>query len=510
MYTFSVARRIVPAVLVFAITMFGADAGSAQQRGDARSTKSGSTDLRPPNILLIMADDVSWEAFGCYGGEDYRTPNIDLLAAKGVRFEHCYSTPICTTSRVQLMTGKYNFRNYTHFGYLNPEEKTFAQELRHAGYKTAIAGKWQLNGLTNRLPGFRDSQRPHQAGFDEFMLWQLTKGKNRSDGGGERFWSPVFEHNDRLLSSEDTAGQYGPDLLSEFVCEFAERERAEPWMIYYPMVLVHDPFVPTPDTVGSGDRSHAANKPIGKDKKRNFVAMVEYMDKIVGRIVKRLDASGQLDDTLILFTADNGTNVSITSRWNGQSIRGGKASMTDMGTHVPLVAYWKGHTAQGKVSSSLVDFTDFFPTVLDAAQVELDQPTSVDGVSFFPELLSQSSSSSEAAAGSMTQRRKWVLCHYQPYWNKQPGQFARDSRFKLYRDGRLFDIGGGDLQESQPLRLDSLTPTGRVARDALAELLESCPPAPVEIGNKDTVDRPVFSDWPWLDPSELALPTVAK
>ena len=98
-----------------------------------------------PNIILIMADDVSWECFGSYGAEDYETPHIDALAAKGIRFDNCYSTPICTPSRVKIMTGQYNFRNYTHFGYLNPKDKTFGHLLQSAGYKTAIAGKWQLN-----------------------------------------------------------------------------------------------------------------------------------------------------------------------------------------------------------------------------------------------------------------------------------------------------------------------------------------------------------------------------
>ena len=115
---------------------------------------------RQPNIILVMADDVSWEAFGSYGGEDYKTPNLDQLASQGVRFSHCYSTPICTTSRVKIMTGKYNFRNYTHFGYLNPAEKTFGNLLQAAGYKTAIAGKWQLNGLYKSLPGDLDASRP--------------------------------------------------------------------------------------------------------------------------------------------------------------------------------------------------------------------------------------------------------------------------------------------------------------------------------------------------------------
>ena len=144
-----------------------------------------------PNVVLIMADDVGWECFGCYGAEDYKTPRLDRLAKNGIKFKHCYSTPICTTSRVKLMTGKYNFRNYTHFGYLSPDEKTFGNLMQSAGYKTAIAGKWQLNGLTNSLPGHDDNTRAKKAGFDESLLWQYTKPKPF----GERFWSPALQHN---------------------------------------------------------------------------------------------------------------------------------------------------------------------------------------------------------------------------------------------------------------------------------------------------------------------------
>ena len=171
-----------------------------------------------PNVILIMADDVSWECFGCYGAEDYKTPRIDQLASEGIRFEHCYSTPICTPSRVKLMTGKYGFRNYTHFGYLDPSERTFAHMMKEAGYQTAIAGKWQLNGLYNKLAGHLDPMRPHQAGFDQSLLWQVTRGKGGD--GGERFWDPPLEHNGKFISKEENAGQYGPDLLTDFVCDF--------------------------------------------------------------------------------------------------------------------------------------------------------------------------------------------------------------------------------------------------------------------------------------------------
>ena len=142
-----------------------------------------------------MADDVSWEAIGCYGAEDYQTPRIDDMASKGLRFKNCFSTPICTPSRVKLMTGQYNFRNYTHFGYLNPNDKTFGHLMQEAGYRTAIVGKWQLNGLYNLMPGHDDSSRPVKAGFHEYFLWQLTTGKSGKIGG-ERFWNCLLYTSD--------------------------------------------------------------------------------------------------------------------------------------------------------------------------------------------------------------------------------------------------------------------------------------------------------------------------
>ena len=115
--------------------------------GFSAQAESPRDPVDQPNVVLVMADDVSWEAIGCYGAEDYQTPRIDDMASKGLRFKNCFSTPICTPSRVKLMTGQYNFRNYTHFGYLNPNDKTFGHLMQEAGYRTAIVGKWQLNGL---------------------------------------------------------------------------------------------------------------------------------------------------------------------------------------------------------------------------------------------------------------------------------------------------------------------------------------------------------------------------
>ena len=394
-----------------------------------------------PNIVLIMADDVSWEAFSCYGAEDYKTPHIDALAARGVRFAHCYSTPICTPSRVQIMTGQYSFRNYTHFGYLSPNEKTIGHLMQSAGYQTAIAGKWQLNGLYTKLAGWDDRERPQKAGFHESYLWQVTTGKQLKDGGGERFWSPPLERNGVMETVEDNAGKYGPDLLCDFLCDFMERNRSKPFFVYYPMVLVHNPFVKTPDTIGDDPRTQAANKaPKNKQlQKENFVAMVEYMDKIVGRLVKKVESIGQEENTIILFTADNGTNRGITSGWQGKDIKGGKGGMKDMGTHVPLVASWPGKSPRGSVIDDLVDFTDMYPTFADAAGVSLGIDDPIDGRSFLPQLLGQSG-----------HPRDLVFLHYQPYWGAQPGQFARTQQYKLYRDGSFFDVPE-DLEESNNL-----------------------------------------------------------
>jgi len=148
-----------------------------------------------------MADDMGYECLGCNGSTEYRTPVLDNLASKGIRFEHCYSQPLCTPSRVKIMTGKFNFRNYEDFGYLNPDENTFGNLLKDAGYATCIAGKWQLNGLNRDNPGNQDVTRPYHFGFDEYCLWQL----NRKRSEGERFANPLITQNGEDLPRDPGA-----------------------------------------------------------------------------------------------------------------------------------------------------------------------------------------------------------------------------------------------------------------------------------------------------------------
>ena len=161
-----------------------------------------------PNIVFIMADDLGFETMGSYGGESYKTPNLDRLAANGARFEHCYAQPICTPSRVQIMTGQYNVRNYNKFGLLPRSETTFAHKLKEQGYATCIAGKWQLG---------KEKDAPQHFGFDESLLWQHTRGGRANIDGkriDKRYENPHLEKNGEPLEYND--GEYSSDLIGRF------------------------------------------------------------------------------------------------------------------------------------------------------------------------------------------------------------------------------------------------------------------------------------------------------
>jgi len=407
-----------------------------------------------PNIILIMADDVGVEGFGCYDGTSYDTPVIDALARDGVRFTQCHSQPLCTPSRVKIMTGRSNIYNYRHFGIMDPDEPTFGPMMRQAGYATAVAGKWQLYGAENYGELAGTGMHPREAGFDEYCLWQI-------DRLGSRYWDPLIERNGRVL--DDVASRYGPDIFCDFICDFMQRNQDKPFFIYYPMALVHNPFVPTPD---SADRE-------SKDRQKNFADMVAYMDRIVGRIIDQLDRLGLRENTMILFTADNGTNRNITSMMGEIAVRGGKGRTIDAGTHVPLVVNWPAGARAGSACDDLVDFSDILPTMAQAAGIEpVAAGLQPDGRSFLPQI--------EGEAGAP---RQWIFCYYNPRPGRKgfPEQrFARDERWKLYGDGRLFDLND-DPQEKEPLDPRAEDGTAAEARRKLQAAIDSFPRRPQKI-----------------------------
>jgi arylsulfatase A len=369
---------------------------------------------RKPNLVLIMADDFGYECVTANGGQSYQTPNLDKLAAGGMRFEHCYVQPLCTPTRAQLMTGLYNVRNYIDFGTLDRKATTFGHVLKKAGYVTGICGKWQLG---------HEKDSPQHFGFDDAFLWQHTRRP-------PRYANPGLERNSK--ESDYSNGEYGPTLINDFALDFVTRHKDHPFFLYYPMILTHDPFQPTPESPDWDPK--AQGEQVNRDVK-HFAEMTAYMDKMVGRLVAKLDALGLRENTLIIFLGDNGTGVGVTSQFKGQPYPGGKGTHTARGNHVPLIASWPGKIAAGKVNNDLVGSVDFLPTLCDAAGVKA--PTAIDGQSFFPQL-----------RGESGQPREWLYTWYardggpKPQW-----EFAMSTSYKLYRDGRFFDLQKDPFEE---------------------------------------------------------------
>lgn len=389
---------------------------------------SSSARGRQPNLVFILADDLGYETVECMGGESYKTPHLNRLAAEGLRMNRAYAMPLCTNSRIQLMTGKYNFRNWKAFGILDPSEPSFGRLLQKAGYKTCIAGKWQLTSYDPPdYPGAslrrNTGTHPSQAGFDEYSLWHV----GHTESKGSRYADPLIVENG--IERRDTEGKYGPDLWTDFINDFMVRHQEQPFFVYYSMALPHNPMVPTPD---SPEWQDPANR--NRDETPFAADMIEYTDKMVGKVVDQIDALGLSRDTLIIFYSDNGTNYRVTSTYRGQMVRGGKGKGSELGIRVPAIVRWTGKVKPGGVSEALFDTVDVLPTLLDAAGASELCPKDVDGYSFVSHF-------TESIRGP----RQSVLIHQDPRpgWDKDRFDLIRlalDERFKLYDDGRLFDL----------------------------------------------------------------------
>ncbi len=404
------------------------------------------SNVKKPNIILIMADDFGYECLSCNGSTSYETPALDDLAQTGVRFQHCYATPLCTPSRVQIMTGKYNFRNYTEFGSLKPGEKTFAHYLRDAGYTTCVAGKWQLAGRFKGSNYKGIGTLPEKAGFDEHCLWQVTKL-------GNRYWDPRIQQNGKMR--RDLQEKYGPDVCADFIIDFIERNRSKRFFVYYPMILTHDPFMRTPESrVNPRDQNRRS--------KVFFADMVAYADKIIGRIVESLDKMGLREETILLFTGDNGSPRGISSKMGQKVIIGGKGHTTDAGTHVPLIANWKGTIPGGQTCEDLVDFSDFLPTLLQISGAEHPLDMTMDGRSFVPQLL-----------GKAGNPRDWIFCHYDPKWRRwKLKRYVQTKKWKLYGSRQIFNIQS-DPDELHPVSLDQVSKKDAGEIQRLQKVLDS-------------------------------------
>lgn len=425
----------------------------------AFSATSESKTAGKPNLVIILIDDFGYECVGANGGESYKTPVMDQLAATGVRFTECHAQPLCTPTRVQMMTGINNRNNYSHFGHLDPSQTTFGNLLKNAGFATCIAGKWQLDNGPAGIKKF---------GFDEFALWQLeTKGS--------RYKAPKLEINGKTYSGEKN--EYGPDVVSDFALDFMTRKKDVPFFLYYPMMLTHSPFDATPDSPdylesisGESEGESGAKKSKSKDGKDvgHFPDMVAYTDKLIGKLIAKLDELKLRDKTLVLILGDNGTAKGMPSKFQGREVHGAKGSPTMWGTRVPCIASWPNHIASGKVSSDLIDTTDFLPTICEATSTKVPEELNIDGRSFLSQLRGEKGNPRE--------------CLY-VWYNDDGGanaefEFAHDGKYKLYTNGKFYNVEKDDKEKS-PLTESQLDANAKAVRaKLLAELQQHAGPRP--------------------------------
>jgi arylsulfatase A len=279
----------------------------------------------------------------------------------------------------------------------------------------------------------------------------------------DRYKNPGLEING--VSKDWTNNEYGPDLLSDYALDFVQRKKDEPFFLYYAMTLTHDPYEATPDTPGyAGADPRAGKKGSGNldVRYRNFHDMVEYMDKLVGKMMAKLDALGLRENTIVIFLGDNGTGRDTPSKMGDKLVLGGKGTTTDRGMHVPLIVNWPGKIGSGKVVADLVDTTDITPTLLDVAGVTPPAGAKFDGRSFLPQL-----------RGERGQPRDWIYSWYSPRQNedKRISEFAFSRDFKLYRTGQFFDLRT-DRDEQHPLKVGELKAESAAAAAMLQRALD--------------------------------------
>ena len=419
-----------------------------------------------PNIILIMADDMGYEALSSNGSESCKSPNLDKLAKEGIRFTNCFSNPICTPSRTKIMTGQYNVRNYVKFGMLDRGQTTFAHQLKAAGYATVIAGKWQLGNQTDS---------PQHFGFEQSCLWQHTRSGRSNEGKTKfdrRFVNPMLEFNGK--EKDFTNGEYGPQVCTDFICDFIDENKKKPFLVYYPMILTHCPFDPTPDSTDwdpkrLGSTSYKGDR---NDPQRHFRDMVAFADKSVGQIVAQLKKSGIRDNTLIVFTGDNGTDKPIVTPWNGRKVVGGKGSMTDEGTRVPLIANWPtGIQKPGRVVDDLADFTDMMPTLCELSNADLPKGHPNDGTSLLP--VFQNNSKARKKDWIYIWYRNQVMVRNKKYslLANHDGTNASLTRYKGQFEGGEIDENSMDKKEKN-LQNKFIATINRLAKTSLSTASE--------------------------------------
>ena len=399
---------------------------------------------RPPNVIVILVDDLGAFDLGCQGSEFYKTPHIDRLAAAGIRFTAGYAAcTVCSPTRAALMTGQAPARlHLTDWiaGHENPQAKlkipdwqkhlpleavTVAERLSEAGYATASIGKWHLGGVDHG---------PEQQGFDINIA------------GTDRGQPPSYFSPYKIPTLADgPAGESLTDRLTGEAVAFIEANRDHPFFLYLPHFGVHTPLQAKPDVeakyVAAGglpDQQARAGKPIGGEKgfgqtNATYAAMVESIDDSVGRILETLDRLALRDSTAIIFTSDNGGLLPVT---DNRPLRAGKGSAWEGGVRVPFIVSWPGLTAPGTTSDEPVITMDIPATILDLTGVGAEPGAPLDGATLAP--LDGASLASIFRGGSLDRHAlHWHYPHYHP-GGATPHSAIRAADWRLvhfYEDG---------------------------------------------------------------------------
>ncbi len=405
----------------------------------ASSSILNAADAKKPNIIFILADDLGIGDVGCYKADHFKTPNIDALAQSGMRFEHCYASPLCGPTRALVMTGRYAFRtgmtsNKTgHF--LEPgKEIMMPAMIKPAGYVTAQCGKWA------QLP-----LQPSDWGFDEYL---------RFEGSG-KYWSYQKEGKTYTLNGKPVVlnqGEYLPDRMHEFVVDFITRHKNQPFYLYYALSLVHGPTLPTPDSA-----------PGTTDQFQLYQDNVAYMDKLVGKLMAELDHLKLRDNTIVVFVGDNGTAAPFWPRCTidgGKNLSGHKATMQECGALVPCMISWPGHVPANTVTQGLINICDFYPTLGKIAGASMPAGVLIDGQDFSPQMI----------GASQNWPRDWIFVMLGIQW------YDRDMFWKMDQDHNLFDMHNAPFTELL-VPATAVDPAAATARTKLQTVLNQLDPA---------------------------------
>ncbi|MEM6885507.1 MAG: arylsulfatase [Verrucomicrobiota bacterium] len=357
-------------------------------------------DARQPNVIFILVDDLGYGDLGCYGQKLFETPNIDKLAEKGIRFTSHYSgSTVCAPARCSLLTGFHtgnaavrgNAELYPEGQQPMPADTyTVAHHFKKAGYATAAFGKWGLGMVGS-------TSDPQQMGFETFYGYNCQRQAHC-------YYPAWLWRNDQreiLWGNEGSFEKvYAPDRIHEETIKFIQTNKDNPFFIYYAILQPHADMVAPEEYMKKYRGKYLPENSYKEDYYRGqseahaaFVAMVDIMDVYVGGVMQALDEAGISEDTLILFSSDNGAHEEGGANpdyfnSNGE-FKGYKRDLYDGGIRVPMIATWPGKIQPGATTDHVSAFWDFLPTVAEMIGQELDQP--VDGISYLPTLLGKES-----------------------------------------------------------------------------------------------------------------------